>query len=258
LKFKFRGGFFSGNKWFGNRVRLLERGLWIATGLCIVLFLSLLGVIVCSSTSRVEAAEEAKVLRLRGLIIEDSEGRARIMLGSPMPEVPERLRKDCGTDLVFLDEQGHDRFRVGEMLPAVPGFHRIGSSYGATILDTQGGERGGIGFLSNDKNVNRAVIALDRPYNPSVSADAWGAIVDDATGFASTGYMYSPGKDHDQEAIRIGTIGERAVITFKDRNDKVRASFALADGSPSFELFDKTGKPERDLLKASQRSSEKR
>jgi hypothetical protein len=241
------------------RVRRLESGLWTVTGLCIVLFLSLIGVIVSSTTGRVKAAEDAKVLRLKGLIIEDSEGRARIMLGSPIPEASERLRKDGGTDLVFLDEQGHDRFRVGEMLPAVPGFRRIGSSYGVTILDTQGGERGGMGFLSNGKNVNRAVIALDRPYNPSVSADAWGVIVDDATGFAGTSYMYSPGKDHDQEAIRIGTIGERAVITFKDRNDKERALFALADGSPSFELYDETGKPERDLLKALQRGpSEKR
>ena len=67
-----------------------------------------------------------------------------------------------GTNLIVLDEQGHDRFRVGDMLPAAPGFHRVGSAYGVSILDTQGGERGGMGFISNGSNVNRAVVALDR------------------------------------------------------------------------------------------------
>lgn len=231
------------------RVRRLERKLHVVKALCVALFAALLALAASSFAGRVKAAEDAKVLRLKGLIIEDSEGRARILLGAPLPEVQERSRKDAtGADLVFMDEQGHDRFRVGETLPPVPGFHRIGSAYGATILDTQGNERGGIGFLSNGKNVNRAIIALDRPYNPSVSADAWGAIVDDATGFAGSYYLYPPGKDHDQIGISIGTAGEKATIAFKDRNDKDRASFALDNGVPSFELFDEAGKSGGDLL----------
>lgn len=238
------------------RVRSLETRLWSVKAVCLTLFAALLAVATGSFAGRVEAAEGAKVLRVRGLIIEDPEGRARILLGAPLPEVQERPRKDTtGADLVFLDEEGHDRFRVGEMLPPVPGFHRIGSGYGVTILDSQGSERGGMGFLTNGKNVNRAVIALDRPYNPSVSSDAWGAVVDDATGFAGTSYLYPPGKDHDQEGIRIGTIGEKAVITFKDRNDKDRATFALDSGVPSFQVFDDGGKPGKDLLAAPQKES---
>jgi hypothetical protein len=236
------------------RVQCLERRLQVMTALCIAFLSALLVVTAGSFGTRVNASEDAKVLRLKGLIIEDSEGRARILLGAPLPEVPERLRKDAvGTDLVFLDEQGYDRFRVGEHLPAVPGFHRVGSSYGVTILDTKGGERGGMGFLSNGKNVNRAVIALDRPFNPSVSADAWAAVVDDTTGFAGTYYMYPPGKDRDQSGIVMGTNGEKANIIFKDRNDKDRAAFALSSGVPSFKVFDEAGKPEVDLLNSRQK-----
>jgi hypothetical protein len=113
------------------------------------------------------------------------------------------------TYLIFLDEQGHDRFRVGDMLPAVPGFHRVGSAYGVSILDTQGGKRGGMGFISTGSNINRAVVALDRPFNPSVSSEGWAAVVDDATGSAGTFYMYPPGGTHDQEGIFTGTKCER-------------------------------------------------
>ncbi|WP_221740837.1 hypothetical protein, partial [Streptomyces sp. RP5T] len=32
------------------------------------------------------------VIRTRGIIVEDAEGRARILIGAPAPTVPERLR----------------------------------------------------------------------------------------------------------------------------------------------------------------------
>ena len=238
------------------RVRNLERKLHLLGALCALLIVALSVSVIGSFATRVRADESAKVIHAKGLIIEDNSGRARILLGAPFPSVPERVRKDVtGTDLVFLDEEGYDRFRVGETLPAMPGFHRIGSAYGATILDTKGNERGGLGFLSNGSTVNRAVIALDRPYNPSVSADAWGAIVDDASGFAGTAFMYPPQGDHDQEGIMIGTKGNKAFITFKDRNDKDRSTFALTEGEPSFQVFDKTGKAGADLLAGSEEGS---
>lgn len=200
-----------------------------------------------SLTNGVNAAEGAKVLRVKGLIVEDLEGRARIILGAPTPEVPERLRKDGGTDLIFLDGQGHDRFRVGEVLPAVSGFHRIGSAYGATILDTQGGERGGLGFLSTARILIGPLLrwtAITTTQSLQMSGQRWwttqAALRAPATCI--------PGKEHDQEGSRIGTIGDKAVISFKDRNDKKRASFALEGGRPSFQVFDEEGKLGQDLL----------
>lgn len=240
------------NALFESRIKTLETKARYLTGACILLLVVLSAFAFPWQSASVKAADDAKVLRVRGLIIEDAQGRARILLGAPFPSVPERIRQDAtGTDLVFLDEKGYDRFRVGEMLPAMPGFHRIGTAYGATILDTKGNERGGLGFLSNGKNVNRATIALDRAGNGSVSADAVGMIVDDATGMAGTAVLYPPTRDRDQEAIMIGTQGNNAFFTFEDLEGKNRTSLALTDGKPTFELFDPAGKPQRDLLNPS-------
>lgn len=236
-------------------VRHLERKVLYLTGLCALLVVATLLMAVNTFTQKVNAAENGKVLRLKGLIIEDAQGRPRILLGAPFPSVPERLRHDVtGTDMLFLDEKGHDRFSLGEMMPPGPGVHRIGSAYGLNIYDPEGNERGGMGFLSNGSTVSRAVIALDRPSLPSTSGDAWGAMVDDKTGFAGTGYIYAPEIGH--EGILIGTEGRKAFITLKDINNKLRSTFALSpDGTPSFQLFDNTGKPGRDFLNPSKRAS---
>jgi hypothetical protein len=239
-----------------SRLHSLEKKVWLLMLLCAVLVAALSTMIVQSSITRVKAAEDAKVLRIKGLIIEDEQGRARILLGAPFPAVQERLRKDeGGADLVFLDEQGHDRFRVGEVLPAEPGFHRMGSAYGATILDTQGNERGGMGFLSDGKNFNRAVIALDRPYNPSVPSDAWGAFVDDKSGFAGTVYMYQPESGRDQEGITLGTQGNKAFLSFKDRKNKERTTIGLTDNMPVLNVFNESGTLQENLLKSSKSDS---
>ncbi len=238
------------------RLRSLEKKVSLLMLLCAVLVAALGTVIVHSAITRVNAAEDAKVLRLKGLIIEDEQGKARILLGAPFPAVQDRLRKDeGGADLVFLDEQGHDRFRVGEMLPAEPGFHRMGSAYGATILDTQGHERGGMGFMSDGKNFNRAAIALDRPYDPSVPMDAWGAFVDDASGFAGTAYMYQPEGGHDQDGIILGTQGNKVFLNFKDRKNKERATIGLTDNTPFLDVFNESGLLQEDLFKSSKSDS---
>jgi hypothetical protein len=130
----------------------------------------------------VKAAEGSRVLRAPGLIIEDSHGRARVLLGSPLPSVSERLRQDASTtSMVFLDEQGHDRLTLGEEPePQIAGkvsqmMHRIAPGFGVVIHDGSGDERGTYGWLAN----GRALITLDRP-----GLDAWAAVVDDKTGFA--------------------------------------------------------------------------
>ena len=236
---------------FESRLKSLEQRTKFLTVTCLFLLLAL-SVSLATRATHVKAAEDARILRARGLVIEDDQGHARILLGAPLPSVSERLRRDAtGADLVFLDEQGYDRFRVGEMLPAMPGFHRIGSAYGVTILDTKGNERGGLGFLSNGKNVNRATIALDRAGDGSVSADAVAMIVDDATGLAGIGVMYPPTGSYDQDATMIGTQGSKSFITIKDRNGKERSTLALTDGTPSFEFYDQAGRPQRDLLNPS-------
>ena len=92
------------------------------------------------------------------------------------------------------------------------------------------------------------MIGLDRPFNPSVSAEGWGAIVDDTTGFAGTGYMYPADGQDEQEAILIGTKENKAFVTLKDRKSRDRSTLALTDGIPAFQLFDEHGNLNRDLF----------
>lgn len=238
------------------RLKQLERKAHSLTVICGLLLLSLGGVALTIFTSRVRAAENGTVLRVKGLIVEDSSGRARILLGAPFPKSSDRLRQDdSSAAMVFLDQQGHDRFLVGETIAAqidgkVPEqFHRMGQSaaYGATIFDPAGNERGGIGFLSNGSTVNRAVMALDRP-----GEDAVGMMVDDKNGYAGLGISYPPEVGKWTTGLILGTQGNKAFITIKDQHDTPRATFGIGpDPVPSFQVFDQSGNPGPELLKMS-------
>lgn len=196
---------------------------------------------------RVWAANSSSILRVRGLIIEDSLGHARILLGSPLPKTADRVRQDATTtSMVFLDQRGHDRLTLGEepepqiggkVLPTV---HRIAKGFGIVIHDGDGNERGTYGWLSN----GRALITLDRP-----GLDAWAAIVDDKTGFAGMRVEYPPGVASDSNGIEIGTRGNQAFFRLQDTKEKDRAVFALGiDGQTEFKTLDGSGHVTRDLI----------
>jgi hypothetical protein len=236
-----------------QRLEHLERRLRSLMCLCGLLTLAL-GVLSWRSSSHsVKAAESPSVLHVRGLVVEDERGRARILLGAPFSAVHDRLRQDTtATSLLFLDEQGHDRISMGEVMPAqidgkVPAnFHRIGSSYALNIYDPVGNERGGMGFLTNDKGLNRAVVALDRSGH-----DAVGMMVDDRTDYAGLGVDYSPKVGEWATGAQLATMGPKAFLMLKDVRDMPRATLSIeADRPPSFQTFDKDGKPVDELIKA--------
>lgn len=235
-----------------SRVERLERRIMYLTGFCGFLILVIIATFLDGSDKRVSAAESPQILHLRGLVIDDAQGHARILLGAPFPKTPDRIRQDATTTgMLFLDRKGHDRFFIGKMFPAqikgkVPAhFRRIGSGYGLTIFDAQGNERGGMGFLSNGNTVSRASIVLDRP-----GGDAWGAMVDDKTGFAGTVDIYAP-EIGQASGIVMGTQGKKAFMTLKDIHGRARSTFAIGpQGAPSFRLFDENGKPSSNLLNA--------
>jgi hypothetical protein len=134
-------------------VRLERRSHW--WGLAYIVQLGFFAVI-CFLTnhqaSQVLAQSSPQTLRVRGLIVEDAQGRPRILLGAPFPDVKERRMQDARTtSTLFLDEEGHDRLTVGEELEPqtgskVPvGVHRIASGFGVVIHDGTGDERGHMG-----------------------------------------------------------------------------------------------------------------
>jgi hypothetical protein len=63
------------------------------------------------------SADETKVLRTRGIVIEARKGRPRLLLGAPIPrtEGPKR-RDDLTSGIVLLEENGADRLVVGDAI----------------------------------------------------------------------------------------------------------------------------------------------
>ena len=154
------------------------------------------------SANRVGAAETAKVLRVRGLVIEDAQGRERMLLGAPAPAILGRKRQEETTGLIVLGENGADRIVVGFAPdPQSEGRigRRIGTGPGIAINDKDGNERGGFGMMDNDGRVS---LGLDYP-----------------SGIGG-------------EAVTLSVLpNEEASLHIKDPSSLVRAALVLHRGS---------------------------
>ena len=225
---------------------LERRDLWLRL-LCAVQFVLIAAVWLTRNQVWVQAQTTPQVLRARGLILEDAQGRPRILMGAPFPAVHERIRQDARTtSILFLDDVGHDRLTLGEELePQIggkvpPGIHRIASGVGVVIHDGSGDERGAYGWLSN----GRALITLDRP-----GAEAFAAMVNDRTGEAKISLNFPPEIADDASSIDMGTKGAASFLRFGSKTAKSRVSLSTENGShPSLKTFDDLGRPNRDLL----------
>lgn len=197
---------------------------------------------------QVQAKSSQQTLRVRELVIEDSEGRPRILVGAPFPAVKERARQDARTtSILFLDEKGHDRLTLGEELDPqingkVPvGVHRIASGFGVVIHDGSGNERGAYGWLSN----GRALITLDRP-----GTEAFAAMVNDKTGEAKVSLGFPPEIANDTSAIEMGTKASLSFLRFNGKSGTSLAVFDTQDGkNPSFKTFDLQGNRSEEHLR---------
>jgi hypothetical protein len=125
------------------------------------------------------------IIRARGLIIEDDQGRERILIGSPIPAAKNRVRTDIArvkqvwgkrfpakymdwyttyqngmNGILILDANGFDRVAVGDPVPDPNTGKRIGPSSGFVINDEEGFERSGYGLLKVE-NRYRVVLGMD-------------------------------------------------------------------------------------------------
>lgn len=97
------------------------------------------------------AREQDKVLRARGITIEDAKGRPRILLGAPIAKVEGRKDQEDIYGLIVVGENGTDRVIVSYPLP---GPQREGEAAGGVLLnDAHGGERGGYVAADNGEIV---------------------------------------------------------------------------------------------------------
>jgi hypothetical protein len=122
---------------------------------------------------------------VKGIIVEDENGKERILIGAPIPYAKNRARTDTTkvnqkwavgmgpgymkyykdynhscNGIVFLDENGWDKIAIGDPVPDPIIGKRIGPETGMLFNDDKGLERSGYGLLSVDGQL-RVVLGLD-------------------------------------------------------------------------------------------------
>ena len=147
----------------------MRRGFRIMGVVSMILALSLIFVL---SFRTVEGQSDNRILRVRGIIIEDAAGHERILIGAPIPAAQNRVRTDDArvreswagrfpsaerymnfykdyrhttNGIVILDEKGFDRIALGDPVPDPNIGKRRTPSTGMIINDEQGFERSGYG-----------------------------------------------------------------------------------------------------------------
>jgi hypothetical protein len=145
------------------RITHLERRVRLLTFLLLGTFAAIaFASVIVMRTISASANESPKVIRTRGIVIEDGQGRPRLLLGAPIPKIEGRKRHDDLTNgIVLLEESGTDRLIVGDALaPQTVGAvgQRKGTEHasGFWINDSDGNERGGYITTGDD-----ALLTLD-------------------------------------------------------------------------------------------------
>lgn len=156
--------------------------------------------------------DENKVLRVKGIVIVDENGKERILIGSPLPFAKNRVRTDTArvralwagkfpnpyqymkwykdynhqsNGILILDEQGFDKVCLGDGVPDANIGQRIGKQSGLIFCDNEGSERGGLGIIDVGDKKNRVVLALDG--DNGMDATGISVLEDGETGFFSAG-----------------------------------------------------------------------
>lgn len=127
------------------------------------------------------------IIRAKGIVIEDSAGRDRILIGTPIPESRHRVRTNLeqvrkewapglggekymeqfasyehsASGILFLNEKGFDKLVLGEKMPDPNTGKRIVDAAGFTFNDDKGFERGGLGISKTTAGKYRVVFGMD-------------------------------------------------------------------------------------------------
>lgn len=91
---------------------LLILGVW---GLLLQSVVQLFSVKAQTKNSIEKSGETLQVIKARGLVIVDEQGRERIVIGSPIPDTKDGKRISPAHGMAILDPNGYERFGVGLM-----------------------------------------------------------------------------------------------------------------------------------------------
>ncbi len=165
-----------------HRVKNLEKQIHFFKVVLLIVLFSIVGTAIYSFSGK---NADFEILRVKGIIIEDENGKERILIGAPVPFAKNRARTDTTkirgkwgsgmprgymeayktynhtcNGIVFLDENGWDKIVIGDPVPDPIIGKRLGPSSGMVYNDEKGLERSGFGLLKVDNQL-RVVLGLD-------------------------------------------------------------------------------------------------
>jgi hypothetical protein len=183
---------------------------------------------------------QADVIRARGIIIEDHEGRERIVLGAPIANASSDARLGATVGLVVLDSTGRLNVALGRNTPLIlsdgRSGERIATAAGVTIYDPRNGhERGGMGAFMD----GRANVCLD--YDTR-SKEAVCLAVAPRDQYAAVLLNGTPGEDvFDRAVMYVGADGSGSFKVFGGRENQGGVMIRAGKGPPTITMYDSTG-----------------
>jgi hypothetical protein len=235
-----------------ERVRLLETRLRITHGLGLAA-LVVLGTIAAARPAEMRggpAPVRYGVLHVRGLVVEDSAGHARLLLGTPIPRVPGRHRPDAASGLVLLGADGADRLQLGEVGDPQMGGQvqrRMSPGTGLVVNDAAGDERAGFGVFEN----GQAGWGLDYPGREGIVAAVLPAS-------RMAGIILSTDRDDGQRVSVFAQPGGSS-IQVCDSTGTPRATLEIHGGEPPvLRVLDEKGAPMPDPFAGARKPSKRR
>lgn len=198
-----------------------------------------------ASRLRPASAADSKVLKLRGLIIEDSQGRPRILIGAPDPRVAGRTRQTNDNGIILVGENGADRVAIGVPTPAPQQQgkieERISPGAGVVVDDLNGNERAGIGVLDN----GRAATCIDYPNPIDREAICLGVLPSSLAGL----FINAPNGDTGERAMMAVLNDGTSLMKLADTTGSERVMLLVQGDSPAkFLLLDPKAKTKVDLV----------
>lgn len=227
-----------------GRLERLERFVQTTKILFFLSFVAVVAVIVFGKYALASDRDE-KILRVRGIVIEDATGHPRMLIGAPVSNQG-RKRQDELTGLVMLGDDGTDRLTIGtaadvqingKMEP------RLAKGIGFLLNDATGNERGGFGLLDN----GRVTLGLDRAHGEEGAFltvndedDFAGVIVKDVGSCIVTTFGNSK-KNGTRLLLRDRACNDRVLLGI---NDSTSPKLEVRDRQEKL-IFDAFAKPHK-------------
>ena len=156
------------------------------------------------------------VIRTRGIIVEDSLGRERILIGAPIPNAENRVR----TDMDRVADVWGRRFPQQYMDEWYPDYRH--DMNGMLVLDANGFDRLALGQDVPDPNIGKRI------------ARGTGMLINDSLGFERSGYSLLTVNGEDRIVLGLDNNSGEALTLVVD--DAGRIGFSSRDGGNSIDL----------------------